>query len=52
MKRIIFIVTALSISFQMLYAQNEVDALRYSYLVSGGTARYTALGGAFGALGD
>jgi len=41
----------MSISFQMLNAQNEVDALRYSYLVSGGTARYTALGGAFGALG-
>jgi len=50
MKKIIFFVAALSVSFQMLIAQNEVDALRYSY-VTGGTARYTSLGGAFGALG-
>jgi hypothetical protein len=32
-------------------AQNELDALRYSQLNVTGTARYTALGGAFGALG-
>lgn len=32
-------------------AQNETDALRYSYLNLGGTARYNAMGGAFGALG-
>lgn len=31
--------------------QNELDALRYSQLNVTGTARYTALGGAFGALG-
>lgn len=32
-------------------AQNEMDALRYSQLNVTGTARYTAMGGAFGALG-
>ena len=32
-------------------AQNEVDALRYSQVTFGGTARFNALSGAFGALG-
>lgn len=32
-------------------SQNEVDALRYSYLMNGGSARSMASGGAFGALG-
>ncbi|MBN8701652.1 MAG: hypothetical protein J0M08_01175 [Bacteroidetes bacterium] len=32
-------------------AQTEVDALRYSMLNYKGSARYTAMGGAFGALG-
>lgn len=41
---------AFSIS-SVVYAQNEVDALRYSYLTPGGTARYNAMGGSFGALG-
>lgn len=31
--------------------QNAVDALRYSRLFNGGTARYMGMGGAFGALG-
>jgi len=34
-----------------LVAQNEVDALRYSQLLPVGTARFSAMGGAFGALG-
>ena len=34
-----------------LVAQNEVDALRYSHLTVGGTARYVGLAGAFGAVG-
>ncbi len=34
-----------------LKAQNEIDALRYSQITFGGTARYMGLGGAFGALG-
>ena len=33
------------------FAQNETDALRYSNLHFGGTARYNSMGGAFGALG-
>ena len=32
-------------------AQNEIDALRYSQLNPVGTARFSAMGGAFGALG-
>ncbi|MFP4287724.1 MAG: OmpP1/FadL family transporter [Bacteroidales bacterium] len=31
--------------------QNEMDALRYSFLTPGGTARSVSMGGAFGALG-
>src|SRR5688572_2230894 len=34
-----------------LSAQNEVDALRYSYTGFGGTARFGAMAGSFGALG-
>lgn len=34
-----------------LYSQNEVDALRYSQIYYGGTARFSAMGGAFGSLG-
>lgn len=33
-------------------AQNETDALRYSQISPTGTARFAALGGAFGALGS
>jgi hypothetical protein len=33
------------------YAQNETDALRYSFINYNGTARFNAMGGAFGALG-
>ncbi|MGL4598715.1 MAG: hypothetical protein ACRCYO_14455, partial [Bacteroidia bacterium] len=39
------------LSCTLLQAQNETDALRYSRLGFGGTARSTAMGGAFGALG-
>ena len=39
------------ISSASIYAQNEIDALRYSYLIHGGTARYNAMGGAFSSLG-
>lgn len=34
-----------------LASQNEVDALRYSQIFYGGTARSVAMGGAFGTLG-
>lgn len=53
MKTSIKIVSAFTVSLLTLSAgaQNEVDALRYSYLGFGGTARYNGMGGAFGALG-
>ncbi|MBE0640623.1 MAG: outer membrane protein transport protein [Bacteroidales bacterium] len=50
MKRIWILMLAAGIT-GMLQAQNEVDALRYSQLNFGGTARFNALAGAFGALG-
>jgi len=34
-----------------LFAQNENDALRYSMISYGGTARFSALSGAYGAVG-
>lgn len=36
---------------QPIFSQNDVDALRYSATTFGGTARYMAMSGAFGALG-
>ena len=40
------------ILFQVsVFAQNEMDALRYSQIIPGGTARFASMGGAFGALG-
>lgn len=51
MKRIIFALTALVIFSAQAFSQNENDALRYSFLKPGGTARFTSMGGAFGALG-
>jgi hypothetical protein len=38
-------------TFYQLTAQNETDALRYSQVYYSGTARATAMGGSFGALG-
>lgn len=34
-----------------LFAQNETDALRYSFINYGGTARFSGLSGAYGAVG-
>lgn len=50
MKRIIstLIISLIVLNIQ---AQSEADALRYSMLTFGGTARYVGLSGAFGALG-
>ncbi len=45
----IFILVFLAVSTS--YAQNETDALRYSFINYNGTARFNAMGGAFGALG-
>ncbi|MEW6468854.1 MAG: hypothetical protein AB1458_08020 [Bacteroidota bacterium] len=45
------VITALLATGLALQAQNEVDALRYSQTGFGGTARFSSMGGAFGALG-
>ncbi|MEI6821674.1 MAG: hypothetical protein WCL51_07040 [Bacteroidota bacterium] len=50
MKRISLLII-LSLALIKANSQNEVDALRYSQNYYGGTARFTAMGGAFGALG-
>ena len=46
-----FLLIAIAISTITAYAQNEVDALRYATQNLSGTARYAAMGGAFGSLG-
>ncbi len=51
MKKSIYILIALLGVNLGLSAQNEVDALRYGQFNSVGTARYTAMGGALGAMG-
>ena len=50
MKKTLAILIIFSISFT-LYAQNEIDALRYSLINYGGTARFSGLSGAYGAVG-
>ena len=51
MKQVLLVLVILmSFSIQSK-AQTEEDALRYSYLDFGGTARYNSVAGAFGALG-
>jgi len=50
MKKTIAILITFAISFT-LYAQNEIDALRYSLIGYGGTARFMGLSGAYGAVG-
>lgn len=50
MKRNCFTLLALLLAF-LSQAQNATDALRYSYLQVGGTARTIGVGGALGALG-
>jgi hypothetical protein len=48
----IFLTTVISVlTIISSFAQNEMDALRYSMIQNGGTARFTSMGGAFGALG-
>ena len=50
MKRVATIFSVLLASC-LAKAQSDIDALRYSRLDFGGTARFNAMGGAFGALG-
>ncbi|MDR2938543.1 MAG: hypothetical protein LBU92_06385 [Prevotellaceae bacterium] len=52
MKKTIFLFLCASTIFSATaVAQNEVEALRYSRLYHAGTARFSAMGGAFTALG-
>lgn len=51
MKKISLLLLALAFFLPEGKAQNEIDALRYSQLSFGGTARFSSMGGAFGALG-
>lgn len=51
MKRNILIISILILGSVGLTAQNEQDALRYSFLNTGGTTRSMSMGGAFGAVG-
>lgn len=50
MKKLWFISLACCLA-GFTHAQNEIDALRFSQLHFGGTARFNSMGGAFGALG-
>ena len=51
MKKYIIIFVLLCFAQMQMFAQNEIDALRYSNITFGGTARYIGIGGAFGAIG-
>jgi hypothetical protein len=51
MKRISMIIIAVLSMFTGIFAQNVDDALRYSQIFYGGTARFMSMGGAFTALG-
>ncbi len=47
----LFILLCLALTTGIVSAQTAMEALRYSMLYSGGTARSMAIGGAFGAIG-
>jgi hypothetical protein len=51
MKRVVFSTILLILVAGWSFSQNESDALRYSQIFYGGTARSLSMGGAFGALG-
>lgn len=51
MKRIFLILTVSVLFTHLGVAQNESDALRYAQTFPGGTARFSAMAGSFGALG-
>jgi hypothetical protein len=51
MKKLVISLIALLTASTTLMAQNEVDALRFSRLMYGGSARSMSLGGAYGAVG-
>lgn len=49
-KQALLISTGLICAFSSI-AQNDIDAMRYSQITFGGTARFAAMGGSMGALG-
>lgn len=51
MKKYTIIIAIIALFTLTVKAQNEVDALRYSQIQHGGSARYNAMAGAFGSLG-
>ncbi len=51
MKRNILTISLLALFAAGLYAQNEQDVLRYSFIQTGGTTRSLSMGGAIGAVG-
>ena len=51
MKKGLLAITIIAVSSITLLAQNEIDALRYSQDAPLGSARFTAMSGAFGSLG-
>ena len=51
MKKIALTIASIVALAQIIFSQNDVDALRYSTTTFGGTARYMAMSGSFGALG-
>ncbi len=51
MKRICLLILTFFSLFTAIFAQNVDDALRYSQIFYGGTARFNSMGGAFTALG-
>ena len=51
MKRICLIIFVILIITTGIKAQNVDDALRYSQIFYGGSARFNSMGGAFTALG-
>jgi len=51
MKQLLFTIVLCAFGFQIATSQNTTDALRYSVLVPGGSARVIGSGNAFGAMG-
>ncbi|MFA4852772.1 MAG: hypothetical protein WC599_09660 [Bacteroidales bacterium] len=52
MKRLKILIAGAAIMISIVVnAQSDIDALRYSMIYFGGTARYSSMGGAFGAVG-
>ncbi len=51
MNKLAITALVLQVPFFSLKAQNETDALRYSFLKPSGSARFVSMGGAMGAMG-